>query len=404
MPFSNTLKNFEFRAKTLFYGMEFTNGMRRQLVSALALIYFISLGHNILTIIAMFAISRIITIFFEFPTGIFADYYSRKKSIIISFSLMTIAFLGIFLFKDFWLIAVFYILQDIAWTFQSGTTTAWIIDALAYAKNRFKISSLFARFMFFEKTGAILGGLIGLIIIAINFQFIWLIIALANLATLLIVIKYMVEKNFKPKKYETNFITQTFIQAKKTIKYFFHKKNKQLKGLALADFVGVIAMDSFFIEVPLILLQILHIQANNISGIFAVISCIVLVAPFIGEKAVHKFGFKKSFFIGYIALSIAIIIFAISRSIVLSICALIIVYILETVFSTIHSSAVQHAIPSSSRATLGSAMNINWAIASAIAITLAGLSISTIGLINATIVSGIIGLIAATIYFIVLKE
>ena len=34
----------------------------------------------------------------------------------------------------------FFILHDIGWTFQSGTNIAWVVDTLAYAKNRFKLS------------------------------------------------------------------------------------------------------------------------------------------------------------------------------------------------------------------------------------------------------------------------
>ncbi|MBW2964704.1 MFS transporter [Candidatus Woesearchaeota archaeon] len=404
MAFLTRIKDFEFRTKSLFYGMEFTNGIRRQLVNALAIIYFISLGHDVVAVTTMFAVSRIIMTLFEFPTGAFADYHSRKKSIMISFSLMAIAFFGIFLFKDFWLIAAFYILQDIAWTFQSGTTTAWVIDSLAYANDRFRLSSLFARFFFFEKTGAILGGLIGLIVVAIDFRFIWLIIAIANVVTLFIIMQYMEERNFKPKGYEVGFIVKTFIQAKESLKYLVHKNNRQLKGLALAVFFGTVAIDSFFIESPLILLQILNIQPNKISGLFAVIGVIVLIAPFIGERSAHKFGFKKPLFIGFIGIFFAIITFAISKSVILSISSLLLLHVLETVFATVHDSAVQHAIPSSSRATLGSAMNIIWAIANAIAAGLVGLGIATIGLINTTIVSGILGLLTAIIYLMSLKE
>jgi MFS family permease len=399
-----SLLNFETKAKSLFYGMEFTNGIRRELVNALAIIYFLSLGHNIVAITTMFAVSRILMILFEFPSGAFADNYSRKKSILISFALMTIAFLGIFSFKSFWLIAIFFILHDIAWTFQSGTTSAWVIDTLNYGKHSKKLASLFARFFFFEKTGVILGGLIGLIVVAINFRFIWLVIALTNIITFFIVLKYMEEKNFKTKKLDSKIFLQTFIQAKDSIKYLVHKNNSQIRGLALAVFFGTIAIDAFFIQTPLILNQILGLSPEYIAGISSIVGLVALIAPFIGEKLSHRFGTRKPLFFMFIGIFIFMLTFAISRNIYLSIGMIILFSTFETAFITIHDSTVQHIIPSKNRATLTSAMNIIWAIASSLSVFCVGIGINYIGLINTTIVSSFIALLTAFVYLFTLKN
>ena len=133
-------KSFEYKTKAMLWGSEFVNGIRRDLVAALALIYFIGLGHDVLAVTTLFAASRLIFLVLEFPTGSFADHYSRKKSVIISFGLISISFLGIFVFKNFWYLSFFYVLSDIAWTFQSGTTTAWAVDNLKYGKEKKKLT------------------------------------------------------------------------------------------------------------------------------------------------------------------------------------------------------------------------------------------------------------------------
>jgi len=84
--------NFVRKTKSILYGMEFTHGIRRTLMGALALVYFVSLGFNIISITTLFAISGLIMMFFEFPTGAIADYDSRKKSLVISFFLLSLAF------------------------------------------------------------------------------------------------------------------------------------------------------------------------------------------------------------------------------------------------------------------------------------------------------------------------
>ena len=240
-------KSFEYKTKAMLWGSEFINGIRRDLVAALALIYFIFLGHDVLAVTTLFAASRLIFLFFEFPTGAFADHYSRKKSVIISFILMGVAFLGIFIFKNFWYIGFFYVLHDIAWTFQSGTTTAWAVDNLKYGREKKKLASLFARLHLFERSGSIIGGIVGLMIIAISFRFIWLFIAAVNLLWVIIISIMTDEKHFHPKKTNHHFIIKTYIQAKESLAYIIHKKNRQIKGLAISVFVGTAAFDAFFI-------------------------------------------------------------------------------------------------------------------------------------------------------------
>ena len=95
----------ERKTKSMLYGMEFTHGFRRALMSALALLYFLSFGFNLVSITTLFSVSTIIMILFEFPTGAIADYDSRKKALMISFFLLFLAFLGLFIFENFWMLA-----------------------------------------------------------------------------------------------------------------------------------------------------------------------------------------------------------------------------------------------------------------------------------------------------------
>ena len=78
---------FSTKVKAIRNGMEFSHGVRRALILALALVYFISLGFDVIAVTTLFAASSIFTMFLEFPTGAVADYDSRKKSLMISFFL-----------------------------------------------------------------------------------------------------------------------------------------------------------------------------------------------------------------------------------------------------------------------------------------------------------------------------
>jgi DHA3 family tetracycline resistance protein-like MFS transporter len=65
---------------------------------------------------------------FEVPTGIVADVYSRKLSIIIGYLLMGIGFLVEGFFPSFLPILLAQVIWGLGYTFTSGATQAWITD------------------------------------------------------------------------------------------------------------------------------------------------------------------------------------------------------------------------------------------------------------------------------------
>jgi len=67
---------------------------------------------------------------FEVPTGIVADVYSRRLSIIIGYLLMGVGFLVEGLFPFFVPIVLAQILWGLGYTFTSGSTQAWISDEI----------------------------------------------------------------------------------------------------------------------------------------------------------------------------------------------------------------------------------------------------------------------------------
>jgi MFS family permease len=392
------------KTKSILYGMEFTHGIRRALMGALALVYFISLGFSVVSITTLFAISTIIMMFFEFPTGAIADYDSRKKSLVISFLLLSVAFFGIFIFKNFWLLAFSWILGDIAWTFSSGVSSAWVIDSLKYAKEKSKIVSLISRGYFFEKGGHVIGGLIGLVIVAINFRFVWLAVSLTNLFMMFIIIFYMEERNFKPEKVSHSYLKKSLIKAKESFSYVFHRSNKELRTLLLGGFISVIAISSFFVGVPLLLTQVLGMKPEFLAGLFSIFAVISLGATFVAEKISHKKGLRFSLIAVSLIAGISIIAFSLSPYLLLAVIILGIFQVVETMNDILEDSARQNEFSSKIRASLGSLNSINWSISNAIGVFFAGIGISFLGLTTTMIISGVLGLIVAVVYFIGLKK
>jgi DHA3 family tetracycline resistance protein-like MFS transporter len=71
---------------------------------------------------------------FEIPTGVIADVYSRKLSVVIGFSLMGIGFLVEGFFPAFLPILIAQVLWGLGFTFTSGAGEAWISDEIGEEK------------------------------------------------------------------------------------------------------------------------------------------------------------------------------------------------------------------------------------------------------------------------------
>jgi MFS family permease len=78
----------------------------------------------------LYAVREIFINIFEIPSGIIADTYGRKNSLIGSFFVYIISFSVFYLFNDFWLFLIAFILYGIGDAFRSGTHKAMIMDYL----------------------------------------------------------------------------------------------------------------------------------------------------------------------------------------------------------------------------------------------------------------------------------
>ncbi len=94
------------------------------------ILYFRSLGLSFLQIGFLFSISEIATYLLEIPTGIIADLYGRRRSMVFSMSSYIVAFLVFYFFPSFWMLALGMALIALGDTFRTGTHKAMIYEYL----------------------------------------------------------------------------------------------------------------------------------------------------------------------------------------------------------------------------------------------------------------------------------
>ncbi|MEK4080019.1 MFS transporter [Solibacillus sp. FSL K6-1126] len=117
--------------KTVYYLLTSSRSFCIQIVFTLNAIYYVSqAGLNPLQLVLLGTVMELAILFFEIPTGLVADIFGRKKSIIIGTFIIGSAHLLEGSIPSFWAIAIGAALWGIGWTFISGAETAWIADEL----------------------------------------------------------------------------------------------------------------------------------------------------------------------------------------------------------------------------------------------------------------------------------
>jgi DHA3 family tetracycline resistance protein-like MFS transporter len=129
---------------------------------------------------------------FEIPTGVVADLYSRRLSIIIGFFLTGIGFLVMGSWALFIPILISQILWGLGYTFTSGATQAWISDEIGEEKS----AGAFVHGAQYQLLGGIAGILIGTLLGFSRFQLPILLSGIAFLFLAFFLVFCMPEEGF----------------------------------------------------------------------------------------------------------------------------------------------------------------------------------------------------------------
>ncbi|MGH2581842.1 MAG: MFS transporter [Anaerolineales bacterium] len=114
---------------------------------------------------AFFTVGQVV---FEIPTGMVADLRGRQASYLLgalTLSASTFLYWGAWMMHaPFWTWAVTSMLLGLGFTFFSGATEAWLVDAMTFAKFKGELDSVFAKSQsvagFAMLAGSVAGGLI----------------------------------------------------------------------------------------------------------------------------------------------------------------------------------------------------------------------------------------------------
>ncbi|PIR93663.1 hypothetical protein COT97_05320 [Candidatus Falkowbacteria bacterium CG10_big_fil_rev_8_21_14_0_10_39_11] len=136
------------------------------------IIFFQNLGLSYSEIFWIFTIGSVFSFLIEIPTGIFADLYGKRKSIIFSKFIIFLAFVAFGLSFNFLTLLAANLLYELGKSFRSGSETAYVYDYLAGHEDSPSYTTVKANQKFYarlsESIGTAVGGLI-----AVRFGFNW---------------------------------------------------------------------------------------------------------------------------------------------------------------------------------------------------------------------------------------
>jgi DHA3 family tetracycline resistance protein-like MFS transporter len=138
-------------ARAVYFGLQFGAHLPTWVVMAVYLVR--ELHFSPLQLVLMGTAMEAAVFLGEVPTGVVADTYSRRLSLIIGYVGMGVAWAAVGLFSAPWLIIALWAVWGLSYTFTSGAEQAWITDEVGVEN----VGRVFLRGARYGQVGSVLG-------------------------------------------------------------------------------------------------------------------------------------------------------------------------------------------------------------------------------------------------------
>lgn len=296
---------------------------------------------------------------FEIPTGVVADVFSRRLSIIIGYILMGIGFLIEALFPAFLPILLAQVIWGLGYTFTSGATQAWITDEIGEEK----ANPLFIRAARVGLTASLVGMGATIFIGAENVAMPILVGAIGVMLIGILLIFIMPETGFKPAPMEDRSTWQhmwhTFNEGVKSVK----ARPRLMNILGVGFFYGLYSegFDRLWVKHLLDTFEIPVLFGSNQVAFFTLLRLVAAVFSILALRWVEKrvdsssplaIGRAMMWVTGGIV--VAMIGFAISPLLFLTLCLYLTIDVLRDVHTPLQTAWVNQKLDPQTRATVHS--------------------------------------------------
>jgi MFS transporter, DHA3 family, tetracycline resistance protein len=300
---------------------------------------------------------EITVLLFEIPTGIVADVYSRRLSIIIGYLIIGIGFIVEGLFPFFFTIILAQVLWGLGYTFTSGAEEAWLSDEIGEEN----ANRTFIQANKFDLAGALLGMAVAIPMGNLSLRFPLLLGGLLLFVFGLSLIFIMQENGFKPLQNSERHSWRKFIDIFKKGFNVAKRRADLRNALSVGFFFGLYSegWDRLWIKHLITRFSIQGLLGISEVAFFGLLRgsgiIISMAGTFFVEKkldSAHIPSITKGLIVFSALLSASILLFALSPYLFLSVIAVWMVSLARNLIGPLYSAWVNQNLDTETRATV----------------------------------------------------
>jgi MFS transporter, DHA3 family, tetracycline resistance protein len=294
---------------------------------------------------------------FEVPTGVIADIYSRKLSVITGYFLMGAGFLVEGFFPAFWPILIAQVLWGLGFTFTSGAGEAWISDEIGEDKaNRLFLRATRVS-LYASLAGMGLAVLVGEEVVALPIR--WGGLGLIVLGFILVFA--MPESGFQPTPRENRNTWEHMFHTFKDGITAVRSRPHLISILGIGFFYGLYSegFDRLWVKHIIDTFELPAIFAGSQVAFFSAIKAASTIAAIFVLRSVEKRlntsdprAIGHAMFLVTGAISAGLVGFVISPVLGVAVLAYMLIAVLRTISAPLYRSWVNQKLESGTRATV----------------------------------------------------
>ncbi len=328
-----------------------------------------------------------ITLFvFEIPTGVVADVWGRKISVIISFIFTTIGMITYFFAQSFLACAVAEAISAIGFTFMTGAFDAWLIDELKHRGYQEQTRWIFGRSQQIGKLLGLGGALLGAFVGSYNLALPWLGGALMLTGGIFSAIFLMKEESFTRRPYSVIAGWQEMGQTFKA-GLTYAKSSAPVRFLVAMGIIQSLGFMAPNMQWTPWFKELLG-STTNLGFMWWGIALALVLGAELAHAITGKHNDKWLLVLTQIAIGLCVALVPLSRNLTYAVSAFLLHEFGRGLYRPLKDAYLNATIPSKQRATLLSLDAMSFHIGGAVGLVVSGAIANTFGIATAWVLSG----------------
>jgi MFS family permease len=343
--------------KRTYYTLLLGNTLAASMIWGINTIFLLDAGLSNLEAFAANAFFTAGMVLFEVPTGLVADMWGRRASFLlgtVTLSVSTALYVTLWLVEaPFWQWAAVSLLLGLGFTFFSGATEAWLVDALAATGDDGTLEAVFGRGQVISGAGMLAGSVGGGYLAQVtNLGVPFVLRALILLAMFAVAYALMHDIGFTPKR-DGRIVAEVRAIASDSIEYGW--RIPAVRNLMLAGvFTGGVGIYVFYALQPYLLDLYGNPTAYGIAGLTAAIVAGAQIAGGVLATPVRRLFRRRTsaLLVGEALAAVAVVLIGLVANFWAAIGLVVVWALVFAAASPIRQAYLNGLIPSSQRATI----------------------------------------------------